>query len=118
MSLLMNALYEYRISKYNNVAEYRKKTQRNELLHLCLVEEAHNVLLTPRDSGANGSPQSAAADLFGNMPLFRKGKTGLAACSSGLHFCNFSASDAFVIPWSHFLLMMCAMNKQTEFRLV
>lgn len=67
MSLLMNALYEYRVSKYNNVAEYRQKAQRNELLHLCLVEEAHNVLLKPHDSSANGSPQSAAADLFGNM---------------------------------------------------
>lgn len=65
MSLLMNALYEYRISKFNNDAAYRRKAQRNELLHLCLVEEAHNVLLKPHDTGS--SPQSAAADLFGNM---------------------------------------------------
>ena len=67
MSLLMNALYEYRISKYSYDEEYREKAQRNKLMHLCLVEEAHNVLLKPKDSGRSGSPQSAAADLFGNM---------------------------------------------------
>ncbi|MBR4627067.1 MAG: DUF87 domain-containing protein [Ruminococcus sp.] len=67
MSLLMNALYEYRISKYTFDNEYRARAQRNELLHICLIEEAHNVLLKPHDSGRGGSPQSAAADLFGNM---------------------------------------------------
>ena len=67
MSLMMNALYEYRISKYNTDEEYRANAQRNKLMHLCLVEEAHNVLLKPNDGGRGGSPQSAAADLFGNM---------------------------------------------------
>ena len=67
MSLLMNALYEYRISKYTNDAEYRHEAQENKLLHLCLIEEAHNVLLKPHESQRNGSPQSAVADLFGNM---------------------------------------------------
>lgn len=67
MSLLMNALYEYRVSKYCYDEKYRAQAQQNKLMHLCLVEEAHNVLLKPQDSGRGGSPQSAAADLFGNM---------------------------------------------------
>lgn len=67
MSLLMNSLYEYRISKYNNDDEYRKLANANKLLHLCLVEEAHNVLLKPSGNVKSGSPQAAAAELFGNM---------------------------------------------------
>ena len=67
MSLIMNALYEYRISKYNNDPEYRKQAQKNKLMHLCLVEEAHNVLRKPEGPKSSGSPQDAVADLFGNM---------------------------------------------------
>lgn len=67
MSLVMNALYEYRISKYNNDSEYRKQADRNKLMHLCLVEEAHNVLLKPQGASSGGNPQNAVADLFGNM---------------------------------------------------
>ena len=67
MSLLMNALYEYRISCYSYDEEYRKKAQQNKLMHLCLVEEAHNVLLKPQGPVSSGSPQNAVADLFGNM---------------------------------------------------
>lgn len=67
MSMLMNALYEYRISQYTNSDECRKKAQENKLLHLCLVEEAHNVLLKPKANVSSGSPQNAVADLFGNM---------------------------------------------------
>lgn len=67
MSLIMNALYEYRISRYNNDETYRKEAQKNKLLHLCLVEEAHNVLLKPQGQVSSGSPQNAVADLFGNM---------------------------------------------------
>lgn len=67
MSLLMNALYEYRISKYNNDDEYRKMANKNKLMHLCLVEEAHNVLLKPQGPQTSGNPQNAVADLFGNM---------------------------------------------------
>ena len=67
MSLLMQALYEYRVSCYVNDAEYRKKAQQNKLMHLCLIEEAHNVLLKPDSHATSGNPQRAAADLFGNM---------------------------------------------------
>lgn len=67
MSLIMNALYEYRISKYNHDKTYRELAQKNKLMHLCLVEEAHNVLLKPQARESSGSPQNAIADLFGNM---------------------------------------------------
>lgn len=68
MSLLMLSLYEYRISAYNYDDEYRQKAQNNDLLHLTVVEEAHNVLTRPSfDSGGVGNPQQVVADLFGNM---------------------------------------------------
>jgi len=67
MSVLMQALYEYRISCYANDAEYRRKAQQNKLLHLALIEEAHNVLMKPDRVSGSGNPQQAAADLFGNM---------------------------------------------------
>lgn len=67
MSLVMNALYEYRISKYNFDDEYRRLANQNKLMHLCLVEEAHNVLLKPQGPQTSGNPQNAVADLFGNM---------------------------------------------------
>lgn len=67
MSLLMQALYEYRTSCYAHDAQYRKKAQQNKLMHLALIEEAHNVLLKPEGTSTSGNPQRAAADLFGNM---------------------------------------------------
>lgn len=68
MSLLMLSLYEYRISAYNYDEDYRKEAQKNELLHLTVVEEAHNVLARPRtDLSGVGNPQEVIADLFGNM---------------------------------------------------
>ncbi len=68
MSLLLLALYEYRSSLYAFDAKYRADAQNNRLLHLTLIEEAHNVLSAPRQemSGA-ANPQQAAADLFSNM---------------------------------------------------
>lgn len=68
MSLLMLSLYEYRISAYMYDEAYRKKAQSNQLLHLTVVEEAHNVLTKPAmDTGGTGNPQQVVADLFGNM---------------------------------------------------
>ena len=68
MSLLMLSLYEYRISAYMYDEEYRKKAQSNKLLHMTVVEEAHNVLTKPAiDAGGTGNPQQVVADLFGNM---------------------------------------------------
>lgn len=67
MSLLMQALYEYRMSRYANDPEYQARALRNQLCHLALVEEAHNVLLKPQTHQSSGSPQQAAADLFDNL---------------------------------------------------
>lgn len=67
MSLLMQALYEYRESCYRNDVYYRREARKNRLLHLTVVEEAHNVLLKPRENQNSGNPQQAAADLFGRM---------------------------------------------------
>ena len=67
MSMLMQALYEYRVSCYVHDAEYRRKAQQNKLMHLTLIEEAHNVLMKPDANVSSGNPQRAAADLFGNM---------------------------------------------------
>ena len=68
MSLLMLSLYEYRISAYNYDEEYRQKEKKNDLLHLTVVEEAHNVLARPAfDNAGVGNPQQVVADLFGNM---------------------------------------------------
>ena len=68
MSLLMLSLYEYRISAYNYDDKYRENAQKNELLHMTVVEEAHNVLAKPKsDTSGVGNPQQVVADLFGNM---------------------------------------------------
>ncbi len=68
MSILMLSLNEYRKSKYANDAEYRQKASQNKLLHMTLVEEAHNLLLKPEGSAMGaGDPQRVVADLFGNM---------------------------------------------------
>lgn len=68
MSMILLALYEYRISAYTYDEEYRKKAQENKLMHLTIVEEAHNVLAKPRMSvEGSGNSQQVVADLFGNM---------------------------------------------------
>ena len=66
MSVLLLSLYEYRKSKYANDPEYRALAQENKLLHLTLIEEAHNVLLKPEGKAGN-NPQKVVADLFTNM---------------------------------------------------
>lgn len=65
-SLLLLALQEYRVSRYQYDEEYREQAQRNKLLHLVVLEEAHNVLSRPGPNSI-GTPQQAAAELFGNM---------------------------------------------------
>ena len=67
MSLLLLALNEYRNSRYNGDAQYRAQAQKNELLHLAVLEEAHNVLKKPATFSTNGNAQQAVAELFGNM---------------------------------------------------
>ena len=67
MSLLLLALQEYRISRYTYDEAYRARAQQNELMHLVVIEEAHNVLTKPSPMTTSGDPQQAAAELFGNM---------------------------------------------------
>jgi len=68
MSIIMLSLYEYRISAYQYDPDYQRRAQQNRLLHLTVVEEAHNVLTRPSlDQGGSGNPQQVVADLFGNM---------------------------------------------------
>ncbi|MCL2742068.1 MAG: hypothetical protein FWE70_08215, partial [Oscillospiraceae bacterium] len=68
MSVLMLSLYEYRMSMYTYDREYREKAQQNRLLHLTVIEEAHNLLMKPQaDTSNSGNPQQVVADLFSNM---------------------------------------------------
>jgi len=67
MSVLMLSLYEYRKSRYAYDADYRKKAQENKLLHLTLVEEAHNILMKPDVHASSNNPQKVVADLFTNI---------------------------------------------------
>lgn len=68
MSLLTLALYEYRTSEcfYNEL--YRKKAQSNKLLHLTVIEEAHNLLAKPSpDFGRSGDSQQISSEMFSNI---------------------------------------------------
>lgn len=68
MSMILQSLYEYRISAYTYDKKYRGKAQANELMHLTVIEEAHNVLARPSASSeGSGNPQQVVADLFSNM---------------------------------------------------
>lgn len=68
MSMILLSLYEYRISAYTYDETYRRHTQDNELMHLTVIEEAHNVLARPNASAeGSGNPQQVVADLFSNM---------------------------------------------------
>lgn len=67
MSVLMLSLYEYRKSRYAYDAVYRKAAQENRLLHLTLVEEAHNILMNPAPGASSNNPQKVVADLFTNI---------------------------------------------------
>lgn len=68
MSFLVVALYEYRNSAFCFDADYRAKANENKLLHLTLIEEAHNLLQKPEtDIGGSGNPQKVSAELFTNI---------------------------------------------------
>lgn len=68
MSMILLSLYEYRTSAYSYDEQYRRKAQANELMHLTVIEEAHNVLSKPSlTAEGTGNPQQVVADLFSNM---------------------------------------------------
>lgn len=68
MSIIIVALYEYRNSAFNFDLQYRAKANENKLLHLTLIEEAHNLLQNPEiDIGGSGNPQKVSAEMFTNI---------------------------------------------------
>lgn len=68
MSMILLALKEYRESAYTYDAEYRSHAQNNELMHLTVIEEAHNVLARPSATlEGTGNPQQVVADLFSSI---------------------------------------------------
>ena len=68
MSMLLLSLREYRESAYTYDADYRRHAQNNELMHLTVIEEAHNVLARPAAAlEGTGNPQQVVADLFSSV---------------------------------------------------
>lgn len=68
MSMLLLSLREYRESAYTYDVDYRRHAQNNALMHLTVIEEAHNVLARPAASlEGTGNPQQVVADLFSSI---------------------------------------------------
>lgn len=68
MSMLLLALQEYRKSQYLNSSEYRTDAVRNKLMHLTVIEEAHNVMQSATvTSEYSGNPQQSTSELFSKM---------------------------------------------------
>lgn len=68
MSFVIVALYEYRNSAFSFDPQYRARANENKLLHLTLIEEAHNLLQNPEiDIGGSGNPQKVSAEMFTNI---------------------------------------------------
>lgn len=68
MSFVIVALYEYRNSAFSFDPQYRARANENKLLHLALIEEAHNLLQNPEiDIGGSGNPQKVSAEMFTNI---------------------------------------------------
>lgn len=68
MALITLALYEYRISCSTFDEAYRIQAQQNKLLHLTVIEEAHNLLAKPNiDYGHSGDAQRISSEMFSNI---------------------------------------------------
>ena len=68
MSILLLALQDYRKSQYSNCNSYRENANKNKLMHLTVVEEAHNVMRAPTvASEYSGNPQQSTSELFSKM---------------------------------------------------
>jgi DNA helicase HerA-like ATPase len=68
MSLLIIALFEYRISRYHTDQEYKQRADDNHLCHLTVIEEAHRLLSNPQtDYAGIGNPQAVASGMFSEM---------------------------------------------------
>lgn len=68
MSLLLIALWDWRLCRYESDQEYRDRAGANALCHLAIIEEAHTVLRAPKEARAElGDPQAAIARMFEDM---------------------------------------------------
>ena len=68
MALITLALYEYRVSCSTFDEAYRVQAQQNKLLHLTVIEEAHNLLAKPSiDYGRSGDAQRISSEMFSNI---------------------------------------------------
>ena len=68
MSLIMLSLNEYKVSQYTYDVNYRNSASQNHLMHLAIIEEAHNLLTKPSfDSSNSGNASIIAAEMFSNM---------------------------------------------------
>ncbi len=75
MSMLVQALYEYRVSKYNFDTIYRNRVKAgrdthngNFLAHYTVLEEAHRLICAPRPGlSSDVDPQGAIAEKFCEM---------------------------------------------------
>jgi DNA helicase HerA-like ATPase len=68
ISLLLIALFEWRVSKFTADREYRDKAREKRLMHLAVVEEAHTILRRhePTHPGVD-NPQAVAARMINDM---------------------------------------------------
>ncbi len=68
MSILLIALWEYREAKYNTDLDYRQKADKNQLMHLTIIEEAHRLLKNTTFNKENfQGAQATVAEMFSNM---------------------------------------------------
>ena len=74
MSMLLQAMSEYRISCYQYDREYREHVKQwrsehngNCLCHYTVIEEAHRILQVPSNANYDANPQALAAEKFCEM---------------------------------------------------
>ncbi len=68
MSMLLIALAEYRESQYVFNAEYKKNANKNRLMHLTLIEEAHRLMPDIAENTVSGiNSQYIVSKMFSNI---------------------------------------------------
>jgi hypothetical protein len=68
ISLLLVAMYEWRVSKCTAAVRYQKKARENQMVHLAIVEDAHIILKRQESTQCvAGNPQTVAAQMFNDI---------------------------------------------------
>jgi len=67
MSILLIALWEYRESRYKNDREYKKNADKNQLMHLTLIEEAHRLMPDTQGNESGMNSQQTTSKMFSHM---------------------------------------------------